>query len=190
METRKNPQFPPLAGKNNLIVIKLGYSPNWRRGCMVWLLEGYGHMSADTSIHLSQENSPMASGEEKTQMLLLGTLQSPGQPSPCLQQTIIEPMSSGVQRLRNPELDENKCSPKTYKKGGGEAGTKRQQSKDRQHEDPLGRSQLKKKIRTISYILLESFRLPHGSEAPFILNTSGSWNNYVSESLGVPIFTQ
>lgn len=46
-----------------------------------------------------------------------------------------------------------------------------------------------KRIRTISYILLESFRLPHCSEAPFILNTSGSWNNYVSESLGVPIFT-
>lgn len=63
---------------------------------MVWLLEGYGHMSGDTSIHLSREDSTLASGEQETEMLLLGTSQSPGQPSPCLQQTITEPMSSGV----------------------------------------------------------------------------------------------
>ena len=96
METRKNPQFPPLTGKNNLTVIKLGYSPNWRGGCIVWLPEGYWHVSGDISIYLSRENSALASGEEKTRMDLLSILQSTGHPSPCLQQTTTEPMPSGV----------------------------------------------------------------------------------------------
>ena len=96
METRKNPQFPLLIGKNNLIFIKLGYSPNWRGGCIVWLLEGYWHVSRDISIHLSRENSALASGEEKTRMHLLNILQNTGHPSPCLQQMIIEPVSSRV----------------------------------------------------------------------------------------------
>ena len=79
METRKNPQFPPLTGKNNLTVIKLGYSPNWRGGCIVWLPEGYWHVSGDISIYLSRENSALASGEKKPGMLL-NTLQVEGQP--------------------------------------------------------------------------------------------------------------
>jgi len=53
-------------------------------------------VSGDISIHFSRESSALASGEEKTRMHLLNILQSTGHPSPCLQQMIIEPVSSRV----------------------------------------------------------------------------------------------